>query len=369
MRKHEITYVTQPKLPPLNEFVKYLEKIWNSKWITNRGIYHQEFERALSQYLGVENCSLTVNGTIALIIGIESLEITGEVITTPYSFVATTHALNWSGLKPVFCDIEEKTCNIDPEKIVSLITSKTTAILPVHVYGNPCDVKRINEIAEDFDLKVIYDAAHAFNTRINGETILNYGDISALSFHATKVFNTIEGGAIITKDISRKKKIDRLINFGFVDEVTVVDQGINGKMNEVQAAYGLLELEVIEKEIEKRKKIADYYRRNLKNVKGIKLLKEIEGVTHSNPYFPILIDKNEYGKSRDQVYDELKKHNIYTRRYFYPLISQFSHYRELPSASPKNLPVAEKIARQVLCLPIYGDLNLDIVNYICDILL
>jgi len=368
MRKNEITYVTQPKLPPLNELIKYLEKIWESKWITNNGKYHQKFEKALCDFLNVENCSLFTNGTLALIVGLKAFEITGEVITTPFSFVATSHALYWNGLKPVFCDIEEKTCNIDVEKIESLITSKTSAILPVHVYGNPCNVERIEEISNEHGLKVIYDAAHAFNTKINGETILNYGDISILSFHATKVFNTMEGGAIITSDKKIKKQVDLLRNFGFVDEVTIVAPGINGKMNEVQAAYGLLELKIVKKEIEKRKKVADYYRKNLKNVKGIKLLKEIEEVTHSNPYFPILIDKNECGKSRDKVYDKLKKHNIYTRRYFFPLISHLSYYRNLPSASPKNLPVAEKISRQVLCLPIYGDLKEKTLETICNLL-
>jgi dTDP-4-amino-4,6-dideoxygalactose transaminase len=368
MGKNKIVYVTQPTLPPLNKLYKYLEKIWKSKWITNNGKYHQKFEKALCDFLNVENCNLITNGTLALIVGLKALELKGEVITTPFSFVATTNALHWNGLTPVFCDIEEKTCNINPEKISSLITSKTSAIMPVHVYGNPCDVKSIEKISTEHGLKVIYDAAHAFNTKINGETVLNYGDISILSFHATKVFNTIEGGAIVTSEDKIKKQVDFLRNFGFVDEETVVAPGINAKMNELQAAYGLLELEIIEKEIEKRKRIADYYRKKLKNIKGIKLLEEIKGVKHSNPYFPILINQNEYGKPRDIVYNELKKHNIYTRRYFYPLISQFSPYKDLPSASPKNLSVAEKIAQQVLCLPIYGDLSLNEIDKIIDII-
>jgi len=368
MRKNEIIYVTQPKLPPLNELVKYLEKIWGSKWITNNGKYHQKFEKALCDFLNVEKCSLVSNGTLALLVGIKALEIKGEVITTPFSFVATTHAIHWNGLKPVFCDIEEETCNIDTEKIESLITPETSAILPVHVYGNPCNVKRIEEISIEHGLKVIYDAAHAFNTKINGETVLNCGDMSILSFHATKVFNTMEGGAIITSNKNIKKQVDLLRNFGFVDEETVAVPGINAKMDEVRAAYGLLELKVVEKEMEKRKKIIDYYRKNLKNVKGIKFLEEIEGVTHSNQYSPIFIDQNEYGKSRDEVYEYLKKNNIYARKYFYPLISRFSPYNGLPSASPKKLSVAEKITRQVLCLPIYGDLEEETLEKICKLL-
>jgi len=368
MRKNEITYVTQPKLPPLNELVKHLEKIWESKWITNKGKYHQKFEKALCDFLNVENCSLVSNGTLALLVGIKALEIKGEVITTPFSFVATTNAIHWNGLNPVFCDIEEKTCNINPEKIESLITSKTSAILPVHVYGNPCNVERIEEISFEHGLKVIYDAAHAFYTKIHGETVLNQGDMSILSFHATKVFNTMEGGAVITSNKNIKKQVDLLRNFGFVDEETVVIPGINAKMDEVRAAYGLLELKIVEKEIKNRKKIVKYYRKYLKNVKGIRYLEEIEGVEHADQYFPIFIDHNEYGKSRDEVYNYLIKNNIYPRKYFYPLINRFSPYTGLPSAAPKNLPVAEKIASQVLCLPIYGDLEETTLERICGLL-
>jgi dTDP-4-amino-4,6-dideoxygalactose transaminase len=368
MGKNKSIYITQPTLPPLEKLIDHLEKIWESKWITNNGEYHQKFEEALCDFLNMTNCSLFTNGTLALIVGLKALGIKGEVITTPFSFVATTHALLWNGLKPVFCDIEENTCNIDPEKIESLITPKTSAILPVHVYGNPCNVERIKELSNEYGLKIIYDAAHAFNTKINGKTILNYGNMSVLSFHATKVFNTIEGGAVITNDEKLKKQLDHLKNFGFVDKETVTATGINARMDELRAVYGLLELEIIEKESKKRKKVADQYRTNLKNIEGLKLLEEIEGVTHYNPYFPIFIDSNSYGKSRDQVFEELKKYNIYARKYFYPLINKFIPYRNLPSASYNNLLTAEKIARQVLCLPIYGDLKIETIDYICEIL-
>jgi dTDP-4-amino-4,6-dideoxygalactose transaminase len=361
-------YVTRPVLPPLDEFVKYLGDIWKSGWLTNNGRYHQELERELCRYLGVKYCSLFANGTLALIVGLQALKITGEVITTPFSFVATTHSLWWNGIKPVFCDIEEKTLCLNPEKIEALINPRTTAILPVHVYGHPCDVKRINRIAKTYGLKVIYDAAHAFGVKIKGNSILNYGDISILSFHATKVFNTIEGGAIVTNSKEIKKRVDFLKNFGFADEVTVVGPGINAKMNEVQAAYGLLQLKGIARAINRRKKVAGIYRRRLKNISGIRFFSDASGVEENYSHFPILIDQKEYGKSRDEVYEIFKRRNIYTRRYFYPLISAFSPYKDLPSASLKNLPVAEKIAKQVLCLPIYSDLAPKDTERICDIL-
>ncbi len=361
-------YVTQPSLPPLDEFIAYLEDIWDSKCLTNMGKYHQQFERALADYLGVKYVSLFTNGTLALVTALQSLRITGEVITTPYSFVATTHALHWNGIKPVFCDIEPNTTNLDVKKIESLITPKTTAILPVHIYGNPCNVKRIQDIADTYGLKVIYDAAHSFGVKINGDSILNYGDLSVLSFHATKVFTTFEGGAIICHDEKMKKRIDFLKNFGFADEVTVVAPGINAKMSEFQAALGLLQLKYINKAIEKRKKIAYTYRKCLTDVKGIRFLNDIEGVKHNYAYFPIFINQKEYGKSRDEVYEEFKKHNIYSRRYFYPLISQFPTYRGLPSASPENLPVAERITKEILCLPIYPDLNFTYIKKIVKII-
>lgn len=361
-------YVTKPFLPPLEEFIPYLKDIWDSKWLTNEGKYHQQFERALADYLGVKYVSLFTNGTLALVIALQALRITGEVITTPYSFVATTHALRWNGITPVFCDIEPEYCNIDVDKIEALITPKTTAMLPVHIYGNPCNAEKIEKIAETYGLKVIYDAAHSFGVKINGNSILNYGDLSILSFHATKVFTTFEGGAIICHDEKKKKRIDFLKNFGFADEVTVVGPGINAKMSEFQAALGLLQLKHIEDAIAKREKIAQLCREKLAKIQGIRFLKNIPGVKHNYAYFPIFINEREYGKSRDEVYEELKKYNIYGRRYFYPLISQFPTYRGLPSASPENLTIAEKITKQVICLPIFPNLSLAVVDQVCDIL-
>jgi|SRR6185369_4804141 len=350
-------FVTQPYLPPLDEFQKYLQEIWDSKWLTNNGKFHQELESALADYLGVKYISLFSNGTLALITALQCLRITGEVITTPFSFVATTHALHWNGITPVFCDIESNGFNLDPEKIEAAITPKTTAILPVHVYGNPCDLKAIQTIADTYGLHVIYDACHAFGVNVHGNSIANFGDLSVLSFHATKVFNTFEGGAIVSSDEKTKKRIDYLKNFGFKDEVTVVAPGINAKMNEVQAAFGLLQLKYIDKAIAKRHDIASIYRDELDKVEGLLMLHDIEGVRHNYSYFPVLIDELAYGFARDEVYDLFKENGIYARRYFYPLISSFPTYKGLPSASPANLPVAEKIGKQILCLPIYPDLE------------
>lgn len=360
--------VTQPVLPPLEEFIPMLEDIWESKWLTNNGMYHQEFEKALAKYLGVPYISIFSNGTLALITALQCLRITGEVITTPYSFVATTHALNWNGIKPVFCDIEPDYLNLDPSKIEAAITPKTTAIMPVHVYGNPCYVEKIEEIADNYGLKVIYDAAHAFGVKYKGQSVLNYGDLSILSFHATKVFNTIEGGAIVCHDAKTKKRIDNLKNFGFAGETTVVAPGINAKMNELQAAYGLLQLKTIDDCIEKRKSIADLYRENLKDITGLSFLNDMDETRHNYAYFTIFIDQKEFGHTRDEVYEELKKHNIFGRRYFFPLISQFPTYRGLPSASAANLAEAERITREVICLPIYPDLELDVVRLTSDII-
>jgi dTDP-4-amino-4,6-dideoxygalactose transaminase len=365
---NEKIYVTRPSMPPLAEFVHSLEDIWESRWLTNIGKYHREFERALCDYLGVKYISLLANGTLALITALQVLRITGEVITTPFSFVATTHALHWNGIKPVFCDIESDFFNLDAAKIEAAITPKTTAILPVHVYGNPCNVDRIAEIAAIYGLKVIYDACHAFGVTIDGNSILNCGDLSVMSFHATKVFTTFEGGAIVCHDEKTKKRIDYLKNFGFAGETTVVGPGINAKMNEFQAAFGLIQLKYIDRAIEKRKKIAELYRKNLGNIKGLRMLDDIEGVRHNYQYFPILIDGKEFDKSRDEVYEAFKKQDIYTRRYFYPLISQFPTYRSLSSATADNLPNAERITKDVLCLPIYPDLEERSVDRICGIL-
>lgn len=359
-------YVTQPVLPPLEEFTEYLKKIWDNKILTNNGPFHQQFEKELADYLGVKYISLFANGTLALITALQALRITGEVITTPFSFVATTHALWWNNIKPVFADIESDTFNLDPEKVEAAITPQTTAIMPVHVYGNPCKLDPLQRIADTYGLKLIYDAAHAFGVKVNGNSILNYGDLSILSFHATKVFNTIEGGAIVSPDAKTKKRIDFLKNFGFVDETTVIEPGINAKMNELQAAYGLLQLKQVDENIAKRKAITELYREKLTNIQGVKFMNDMENVDHTYSYFPIFIDAKIYGKTRDELYEELKKHNIYGRRYFYPLISQFPSYRGLTSAMPANLPVAEEVAGQVICLPIYPDLELKSINNIIE---
>lgn len=350
-------YVTQPSMPPIEEFVNYLQKIWDTKCLTNQGDLHQIFESALCKYLGVEYISLFSNGTLALITALQALRITGEVITTPFSFVATTHSLWWNGIKPVFVDIEPDTFNLDPKKIEAAITPQTTAILPVHVYGNPCDVKAINSIADTYGLKVIYDAAHCFGVNINDNSILNFGDLSILSFHATKVFTSIEGGAIVSHDEKTKRRIDYLKNFGFADELTVVAPGINAKMNEIQAAFGILQLKYVDDYINKRKRIANTYRLRLTEIKGISFLNDIVGVRHNYPYFPILIHEQLVNRTRDDVYDFLKRNGIYSRRYFYPLISDFPTYRGIPSANRANLPVANRISQEVLCLPIYPDLT------------
>jgi dTDP-4-amino-4,6-dideoxygalactose transaminase len=355
----EITpiYVTQPDLPPLDEFTEYLKQIWDSKIITNNGPFHQQFENSLADYLGVKYISLFSNGTLALITSLLALGIKGEVITTPFSFVATTHSIWWNNIKPVFADIEPDYFNLDPEKVEEAITPYTTAIMPVHVYGNPCKLDRLKQIAETYGLKLIYNAAHAFGVKINGNSILNYGDLSVLSFHATKVFNTIEGGAIVSPDEKTKKRIDYLKNFGFANENTVIDYGINAKMNELQSSYGLLQLKYVDECISKRKNISKIYREQLQGIDGITFLQDIKGVNHSYSFFPVLIDKEKFNISRDNLYEELKKHNIFGRRYFYPLISQFPTYSGLPSSEPSNLPVANRVAEQVLCLPIYPKLS------------
>lgn len=359
-------YVTKPYLPPLKEFLPYLENIWDSHILTNDGPFHKELEQKLCEYLGVKYISLFSNGTLALVTALQALHITGEVITTPYSFVATTHALWWNNIKPVFVDIEQNTFNIDPEKIESAITPQTTAILPVHVYGNPCDVQKIKKIADVYGLKVIYDACHAFGVKIKGDSVLNFGDLSVMSFHATKVFNTFEGGAIVCHDIATKKRIDNLKNFGFTDG-QVVAPGINAKMNEIQAAMGLLQLKYIDRAIEKRKRIVEQYRLNLKGIRGIKFLEDFPGIKHNYSYFPIFINKEEFGKTRDIVFEELVKNNIYARRYFYPLISQFPTYSGLESSHPGRMPIAEKVTLEVLCLPIFPDLEIEDVDRICGI--
>lgn len=367
-RKGKKITVTKPSLPPLEEFIPYLEEIWQSRVLTNNGKFHKQLEETLAEFLGVKYVSLFSNGTLALLIALQTLKITGEVITTPYSFVATTHALHWNGIKPVFVDVDSNYCNLDPAKIESAITPKTSAILPVHVYGNPCEVYDIEHIADTYGLKLIYDASHAFNVYIDGRSVLNFGDLSILSFHATKVFTTFEGGAIICHDEKTKRRIDFLKNFGFANETTVVGPGINAKMNEFQAALGLLQLNYVEKNLLKRKEIADTYKNELSDIEGIRFLDEIENVRHNYAYFPIFIDKAKFGRTRDEVYEQLKEKNIYARRYFYPLISQFPTYRDLDSAKAENLPVAEKLTEQVLCLPVYADLKVNEVEKIITLI-
>jgi dTDP-4-amino-4,6-dideoxygalactose transaminase len=360
-------YVTQPYLPPLEEFQPYLEQIWENKWLTNCGPFHQQFERTLAEYLGVEHLALFANGTLALVTALQALRITGEVITTPFSFVATAHSLLWNGIKPVFVDIDPETLNLDPDRIEAAITPQTTAILPVHVYGNPCNVERIQEIADRYGLKVIYDAAHAFSVSYKEQSILKHGDFSVLSFHATKVFNTFEGGAIVCPDAKSKKRIDDLKNFGFADEVTVVAPGINGKMNEVQAAFGLLQLKHFDKAIERRREIDLQYRTGLEGVPGVRFMQLPLDTKYNYAYFRILVEK-EYPLSRDELYEKLRRHNIYARRYFYPLISEFPMYRGLPSASRAGLPVAWNAAEQVICLPIYPALETKEVNTVIELI-
>ena len=385
---NKLITVTSPLLPDLDEFHELLKQIWDSKWITNNGQFHKQLEAALREYLGVPQVSLFTNGTLPLLTALQALRITGEVITTPYSFVATTHSIWWAGCKPVFVDIDPRTGNLDPEKIEAAITPKTTAIMPVHCYGKPCDVRRIKEIADIYGLKVIYDAAHAFaleipkheddykrafdetrnalepckpvkreEQKVETESILNCGDMSTLSFHATKVYNTIEGGAMIMQDLATKKRIDDLKNFGIHDEVTVVGPGINSKMDEMRSAYGLLNLRQVDAAIAARQQVAIKYREALRDVEGVTFFDDMPGVKHNYSYFPIFIDEKAFGMSRDALYAKMKEANVLGRRYFYPLISEFSTYRGLESANPKNLPNAHKMADSVLCLPMHHELS------------
>lgn len=397
MENKQIT-VTSPLLPDLEEFNELLQQIWDSKWITNNGQFHKQLEAALAEYLKVPYISLFTNGTLPLLTALQALRITGEVITTPYSFVATTHSIWWNGCKPVFVDIDPKTGNLDPNKIEAAITPRTTAIMPVHVYGKPCDVRAIKEIADKYGLKVIYDAAHAFaleipkdeadykvafdeatnalnpsqatkHVEVETESILNWGDISTLSFHATKVYNTIEGGAMIMHDAETKKRIDYLKNFGFANETTVVGPGINSKVDEMRAAYGLLNLKQVDRAIANRQKVANTYREALRGLPGITFFEDMPGVKHNYSYFPIFIDAEKYGETRDELYFRMKESNVLGRRYFYPLISEFSTYRGLESARPENLPNAHKMADSVICLPMHHKLSEEDLNRIIDLVI
>ena len=368
MEKESTITVTTPLLPNLDDLNQMLKEIWASKWITNNGQFHQQFEKALCEYLKVPYVSVFTNGTLPLLIALQALGVKGEVITTPYSFVATTHSIWWNGLKPVFVDIDPSNCGIDPDRIEEAITPQTTAILPVHCYGKPCDNKRIQEIADKHGLKVIYDAAHAFGVEEDGKSILEWGDLSTLSFHATKVFNTVEGGALVIHDEQMKRHVDYLKNFGFESEVEVVAPGINGKMDEIRAAIGLLNLQHVDSAIEARHRIAVRYRQALRNVDGIDFFVDMPGVRHNYSYFPIFVHADKYGMTRDQLYFKLQKHNIYGRRYFYPLISTFGDYRQLPSAAPANLPNATRIADEVICLPMHHELTDSDIDRILDII-
>ena len=368
MNKDIIT-VTSPLLPNLDEFTESLKEIWESKWITNNGQFHQKLEAALAEYLKVPYVSLFTNGTLPLLTALQALRITGEVITTPYSFVATTHALWWNGIKPVFVDIDPSTGNIEPQKIEAAITPRTTAILPVHVYGKPCDTEAIQAIADKYGLKVIYDAAHAFGVEVNGESLLNAGDMSTLSFHATKVFNTIEGGAMVMHDEKTKQRIDYLKNFGFANEVEVVGPGINSKMDEIRSAYGLLNLKQVDAAIAARQKVAVAYREALRNVDGISFWDDMPGVRHNYSYFPIFVDAEKYGMTRDELYVKMKDQGVWGRRYFYPLISEFSTYRGLESSRSENLPNAHMMADTVICLPMHHALTEEEIDKIKNTIL
>ena len=367
MNEKQIT-VTSPLLPDLEEFHALLKEIWDSKWVTNNGSFHKQLEKELAEYLKVPYISLFTNGTLPLLTALQALRITGEVITTPYSFVATTHSIWWNGCKPVFVDVDPATGNMDPDKIEAAITNKTTAIMPVHVYGKPCDTKRIKEIADKYGLKVIYDAAHAFGVEVNGESVLTAGDMSTLSFHATKVYNTLEGGALVMHDAETKKRIDYLKNFGFAGETEVVAPGINSKVDEVRAAYGILNLRQVDAAIEARHQVAVKYREALRPVEGITFMDDMPGVKHNYSYFPIFIDAEKYGMTRDELYEKMRSQNVLGRRYFYPLISTFSTYRGLESAAPKNLPNAHKMADSVICLPMHHELSAEDIHRVLELI-
>ena len=366
MENKQIT-VTAPLLPDLEDFNVLLKEIWDSKWITNNGSFHKRLESALCEYLKVPYISLFTNGTLPLLTALQALRVTGEVITTPYSFVATTHSIWWNGCKPVFVDIDPATGNIDPDKIEAAITPRTTAIMPVHVYGKPCDTKRIQKIADKYGLKVIYDAAHAFGVEVDGKSILNEGDMSTLSFHATKVYNTLEGGALVMHDADMKKRIDQLKNFGFTGEITVEAPGINSKVDEVRAAYGLLNLGLVDSAIEARHQAAIRYREGLRNIDGLTYMEDMPGVKHNYSYFPIFIDAEKFGMTRDELYFKMKEQNILGRRYFYPLISEFETYKGLPSSGRDNLPKAHQVADSVICLPMHHELSDDDLNRVISI--
>ena len=361
VRRHRLpepVMVTRPSLPPLGDYSSLLEGVWSRRWLTNDGELHRELEAKLAAHLGVEHLSLFCNGAIALLVALQALRIDGgEVITTPFTFPATSHVLHWNRVRPVFCDIEEETFNLDPEKLARLVGPETRGILGVHVYGNPCDVGAIQRIADEHRLRVVYDAAHAFGVEVDGRSLLLAGDVSMLSFHATKVFSTIEGGALVSRSDEERRRVNMLKNFGIADEETIIGPGLNGKMNEFQAAFGLLQLRTIGEEIARRRVLAESYRRHLEGLPGLRFLRDLPGVRHNYGYFPVRIDPARFGLDRDAVYALLKGFNVNTRKYFHPLVSRAPCYADLPSAHPSALPVAERVAKEILCLPIYGTLD------------
>jgi dTDP-4-amino-4,6-dideoxygalactose transaminase len=362
-------YITRPTMPELSAYTESLKQIWKSAWLTNDGRFHLEFESKLKEYLQVEHLNLFVNGTIALLVALQALRINGgEVLTTPFTFPATTHVLHWNRITPVFCDIDERTFNIDPARIEEHITPDTKAILAVHVYGTPCDVEAIQSIADTHGLHVIYDAAHAFGVKIQGRSILEYGDISSLSFHATKLFTSIEGGALVTRSEQQRKRIQFLRNFGISDEENIIGPGINGKMNEFQAAFGVLELDLIEQEIANRRRLTELYNKKLMGISGLTVLHDMPGVTRNYAYYPLLVDANAFGMDRNRLVELLRECNVFPRKYFFPLCSQYPCYSALPSSNSDNLPVATRVADQAMCLPLYGQLEDSVVESVCAII-
>lgn len=366
VNNQEPIYVTRTFMPPLEEYIDEIRPLWDSAWVTNNGVLHQEFEKKVAKYLKAENLCLFVNGHSALSTTISALKLTGEVITTPFTFASTTHAIVENGLTPVFCDINPDNYTMDASKIEALITEKTSAILPVHVYGNVCNTSEIEKIARKYNLKVIYDAAHAFGIEVNGRGIATFGDATMFSFHATKVFHTVEGGAVAFSDPALKSILNNKKNFGITSPDTVVSVGSNAKMCELHAAMGLVNLRHIDKQIELRKKDSERYRERLLNAPGIKLMYDSAGIKSNYAYFPVLIDEKVFGKSRDEIFDLLARQNIHTRKYFYPLTSDYGCYRG--RFDSLLTPIAQYVASHILTLPIYGDLNLEIVDFICDLI-
>ena len=358
--------ITRSAMPPMEEYIEKMKELWDSRYLTNSGKFHKEFEEALIKYLDVSNVSLFTNGHMGLELTLEAMNLSGEVITTPFTFASTTQAIVRNNLTPVFCDVKEDDYTIDESKIEELITDKTCAIVPVHVYGNVCNVYEIERIAKKHNLKVIYDAAHAFGIKVNGKSVLDFGDASMVSLHATKVFHAIEGGLVVLQDEDLKVKLDKIKNFGFLTEELVDEIGSHARMNEFQSIMGLCNLNHVSEEILKRKKLTERYRENLRGIEGIKVMEEVEGVENNYTYFPVVIDEEKFGVNRDDVYDILLNNNIFSRRYFYKLTSDFECYEN--KFKKYETPIANKIAKSVLTLPLHGDLSIDDIDKVCDVL-